>query len=122
MYKGIEHTAIATHDPEALGGWYEKILDFPIVHRYSGNVFVRAADGTMLELIPAAGEAPETDMKTPGIRHLAVSVDNFDAGVADLESKGVEIFQHVQAGSNRLAFFRDPDGNILHLIHREESF
>ncbi len=122
MYKGIEHTAIATPDPEALGGWYEKILDFPIVHRYSGNVFVRAADGTMLELIPSAGDAPETDMKTPGIRHLAVSVDDFDAGVADLESKGVEIFQHVQAGSNRLAFFRDADGNILHLIHRGEGF
>ena len=122
MYKGIEHTAIATPDPEALGGWYEKTLDFPIVHRYSGNVFVRAADGTMLELIPSDGEAPETGMKTPGIRHLAISVDDFDAGVADLEGKGVEIFSHVQAGSNRLAFFRDPDGNILHLIHRGAGF
>lgn len=122
MYTGIEHTAIASPDPEALGVWYEKTLGFPIVHRYSGNVFVRASDGTMLELIPSAGDAPETDMKTPGIRHLAVALDDFDAGVKDLESKGVEIFSHVQAGTNRLAFFRDLDGNILHLIHREESF
>lgn len=122
MYTGIEHTAIASPDTEALGAWYENILGFPIVYRYSGNVFVRASDGTMLELIPSAGDAPETGMQTPGIRHLAIALDDFDAGVADLESKGVEIFSHVQAGTNRLAFFRDLDGNILHLIHREESF
>lgn len=122
MYKGFEHTAIASPDPEALGVWYEKTLGFPIVHRYAGNVFVRAADGTMLEMIPSEGEAPETGMKTPGIRHLAVSVDDYEAGVADLESKGVEIFSHVQAGTNRLAFFHDLDGNILHLIHREKMF
>src|SRR5690606_7867126 len=66
MFKGIEHTAIATADPEALGAWYEKTLDFPIVYRYSGNVFVRAADGTMLELIPSEGARPENAMKTPG--------------------------------------------------------
>ena len=40
MYKGIEHTAIATPDPEALASWYDKTLNFPIVHRYVGNVFV----------------------------------------------------------------------------------
>ncbi|MBI1358181.1 MAG: hypothetical protein GC160_27930 [Acidobacteria bacterium] len=122
MYKGIEHTAIASPDPEALGNWYEKVLEFPVVHRYSGNVFVRAADGTMLELIPSAGDALDAGLRTPGLRHLAVSVDDYEAAIEDLESKGVEIFDHVQAGTNRLAFFRDPDGNILHLIHREVSF
>lgn len=120
MYKGIEHTAIATPDPESLAQWYEKTLAFPVVHRYGGNVFVRAADGTMLELIPSQGERPEAQVKSPGIRHLAVAVDNYEAAVGDLESKGVEIFDTVQVGSNRLAFFRDPDGNILHLIYRAE--
>jgi glyoxylase I family protein len=121
MYKGIEHTAIATSDPEALASWYDKILNFPIVHRYAGNVFVRAPDGTMLEIIPSEGDPVKTEMKTPGIRHLAISVDDFDAGKKDLESKGVEIIQDLNASGNRLAFFLDPDGNILHLIHRETS-
>ena len=79
MFKGLEHTAIATPDPEALGQWYAEKLDFPVVYRYAGNVFVRAADGTMLELIPSEGDRLETGMKTPGIRHLAVSVDDFEA-------------------------------------------
>lgn len=120
MYNGIEHTAIATKDPEALAGWYERNLEMPIVHRYGGNVFVRATDGTMLELIPAEGSPVETGMRTPGIRHLAIRVDDFDAGVADLRGKGIEIFEFVEAGPNRLAFFRDPEENILHLIHRSE--
>ena len=59
-------------------------------------------------------------MRTPGIRHLAVKVDDFDEGVKDLESKGIKIVQFVDAGPNRLAFFLDPEGNILHLIHRSE--
>jgi len=122
MFKGIEHTAIASPDPETLGQWYEAKLDFPIVHRYDGNVFVRAADGTMLEIIPSEGERPETGIKTPGIRHLAVTVDDYDAGVKELRSRGVEIFSEVTAGPNRLAFFRDPDDNILHLIFRGVSF
>lgn len=120
MYNGIEHTAIATKDPEGLAQWYERNLEMPIVHRYDGNVFVRANDGTMLELIPSEGSAVETSMRTPGIRHLAVKVDDFDEGVKDLESKGIKIVQFVEAGPNRLAFFLDPEGNILHLIHRGE--
>ena len=118
MYKGIEHTAIATPDPDALAGWYERNLEMPIVHRYDGNVFVRAADGTMLELIPSEGQAVATGLKTPGIRHLAISVDDIDAGISDLESKGIKFLRHVEVGPNRLAFFLDPDGNILHLIYR----
>lgn len=119
MYKGIEHTAIATPDPEALGQWYEKNLNFPINYRYGGNVFVKAPDGTMLEMIPSVGEALAAEMKTPGIRHLAIAVDDFDASVADLKSKGIEIIDTVAVGANRLAFFADPDGNLCHLIYRE---
>ncbi len=119
MYNGIEHTAIATPDPEALAGWYERNLQMPVCHRYGGNVFVRASDGSMLELIPSQGAAVETAMRTPGIRHLAIKVDDFDEGVRDLRSKGIEIVEFVEAGPNRLAFFLDPEGNILHLIHRD---
>ncbi len=120
MYNGIEHTAIATNDPESLAGWYERTLEMPIVHRYGGNVFVRANDGSMLELIPSEGDSIKTAMRTPGIRHIAIKVDDFDQGVEKLQEKGIEIVEFVEAGPNRLAFFLDPEGNILHLIHRSE--
>ena len=121
MYKGIEHTAIASPDPEGLAAWYEKNLDFPICHRYAGNVFVKAPDGTMLEIIPSEGAPLEAGYKAPGIRHLAFSVDFFDVAVEDLRIKGIEIENFVEAEGNRLAFFRDPEGNICHIIHRAKS-
>ena len=121
MYKGLEHTAIASADPEALAAWYEKYLGFPICHRYGGNVFVKAPDGTMLEIIPGDGDRPANEFKTLGIRHLAISVDDFDAAHDDLKSKGIEIENLVNAGGNRLAFFRDIEGNICHIIHREQT-
>ena len=121
MYKGMEHTAIATPDPESLAQWYEKTLNFRINHRYGGNVFVKAPDGTMLEFIPSVGDPVKTEVKTPGIRHLAIATDNFDADEKELEGKGIEIWDRVNAGGNRLAFFSDPEGNILHLIHRDQK-
>ncbi len=121
MYKGLEHTAIASADPEVLAAWYEKYLGFPICHRYGGNVFVKAPDGTMLEIIPGDGDRPPNEMKTLGIRHLAISVEDFDAAHEDLKSKGIEIENLVNAGGNRLAFFRDIEGNICHIIHREQT-
>ena len=119
MFNGIEHTAIATPDPENLAEWYVDHLEFAIVHRYAGNVFVRATDGSMLEIIPSEGDPVDAKFKTPGIRHLAIKVDNFDEGRAILEGKGIVIFSEVNASGNRLAFFHDPEGNIIHLIHRE---
>jgi glyoxylase I family protein len=121
MFKGIEHTAIATPEPEALAQWYEKNLGFPICHRYGGNVFVKAPDGSMLELIPSIGERVHTEIKTPGIRHLAIQVEDFDASVKALEAQDIEIFERIEGGANRLAFFRDPEGNILHLIYRASA-
>ena len=121
MYKGIEHTAIASPDPEALAAWYEKNLDIPICHRYAGNVFVKAPDGTMLEIIPSEGAPLKAGYKTPGIRHLAFSVDVFEASVEDLKVKGFEIENFVEAEGNRLAFFRDLEGNICHIIHRAKN-
>ena len=46
--------------------------------------------GSMLEIIPSQGERAPQQMKDPGIRHLAISVDNFDAALAELRNRGVQ--------------------------------
>src|SRR5258708_2888442 len=120
MFRGLEHTAIASPDPARLADWYVQKLDFRINYTYDGNYFVRAADGTMLEIIPSVGDRAPQKMKDPGIRHLAVSVDNFDAALGELRNRGVEFLSEPYANQgNRLVFFTDIDGNILHLIQRE---
>ncbi len=121
MFQGLEHTALATPDPEKLAQWYVDHLDFEINYRYAGNVFVRARNGSMLEIIPSEGSRTPQKMKDPGIRHLAIVPDDFDAAYDLLKSKGVQfVTDKIEMEGNRLVFFTDADGNLLHLIHREQ--
>ncbi|HTS63095.1 MAG TPA: VOC family protein [Candidatus Acidoferrales bacterium] len=123
MVKGIEHTAIASPDPHRLAGWYVEHLDFVINYRSarSKTVFVKASDGSMIEIIEAAaGTTPAEGMKAAGLRHVALTVDDFDATYARLRSLGVSFLTEPErASGNTTAFFQDCDGNVLHLLHRE---
>ena len=121
MFKGLEHTAIASPDPQKLAQWYVDHLEFVINFTYDGNYFVRAANGSMLEIIPSEGERGSNKMKDPGIRHLAIAVDDFDEAEKRLRAQGVNFSgQAFNNKGNRLVFFTDLDGNLLHLIHREK--
>ena len=121
MFKGLEHTAIASPNPGKLAQWYVDHLEFHINFTYDGNYFVRASNGSMLEIIPSAGDMIHSNMKDQGIRHLAIDVDDFDAGYAKLKAQAVEfVGEPFNNQGNRLVFFRDCDGNIVHLIAREK--
>ncbi len=121
MFKGVEHTAIASPDPARLAGWYVENLHFRINYEYAGNYFVKAPDGAMLEIIPSEGDPLPAVLKTPGIRHLAIAVDDFDLALAHLTSRKVKFLTEPYAvQGNRLVFFEDGDGNALHLIHRQK--
>ncbi len=121
MFVGIEHFAIASPDPRALAEWYVSRLDFQINYKYAGNYFVKAKNGFMIEVIPAQGDRNEATRQTPGLRHIAIAVDDFDAAHAELQRKGVTFDGDAYTNQgNRLVFFQDPDGNLLHLIEREQ--
>ncbi len=59
--------------------------------------------------------------KKPGIRHLAIAVDDFDAAHEHLRGLDVNFLgEPFDLGTNRLVFFNDGDGNLVHLIKREK--
>jgi len=119
MFQGLEHTAIASPDPQKLAQWYVDVLGWTINFTYAGNYFVKAPNGSMLEIIPSEGERVELTMKTPGIRHLAIIPDDFDAAYERLKAAGVRFYtEPFEIEGNRLVFFADGDGNFLHLIAR----
>lgn len=121
MFQGLEHTAIASPNPKRLADWYVEHLEFHINFEYAGNYFVKAQNGSMLEIIPSEGEPGPNEMKTPGIRHFAIAIDDFDAAYAQLQAKGVKFkAEPFTNQGNRLVFFEDADGNLCHLIHREK--
>lgn len=124
MFTGIEHAAIAARDSQALADWYTGLFGFRIVYRSGTNppvYMLKAPDGTMLEILPAEkGEAAEHGVRHIGLRHLAFSVTDFAAAYHYLEKRGIVFFEIREAATMKLAFFRDPEGNILHLMWRPQ--
>jgi len=119
MIQGIEHTAIASPDPAALAQWYVDTLGFVINYRGSTAFFVKAPDGSMIEIIPAEGERGPGTLKSPGLRHLALSVTDFDSVYAGLQARNVKFLDApLESKGNKVVFFTDPEGNILHLLQR----
>ncbi len=121
MFNGIEHFAIASPNPKRLAEWYVANLEFEISYEYAGNYFVEAKNGALIEIIPAEGERAESAMRSPGMRHIAISVHDFKGARSQLASQGLTFEGEPYANQgNRLLFFKDPDGNLLHLIQREK--
>lgn len=124
LFNGIEHTAIAARDSQALADWYINLFGFRIVYSSGTNppvYMLKAPDGTMLEILPAeGGQMSEYTTKQAGIRHLAFTVTDFAAAHHYLEKRGIVFFEIREAATMKLAFFRDPEGNILHLMWRPQ--
>ncbi len=123
MITGIEHTAIASPDPHRLAQWYVDTLGFTINYRSASSktVFVRTPDGSMIEIIEAANPAAgNPGMSDPGLRHMALTVGDFPEACRLLRERGVAFLTEPSTkGGNSIVFFADPDGNILHLLHRQ---
>ena len=124
MVSGIEHTAIASPDPRRLAQWYVEHLGFVINYQSasSSTTFVKAPDGSMIEIIESKGALPGVPaMRDPGIRHMALTVADFDAAYAGLRAKNVHFLGEPEdKGGNQLVFFNACDGNILHLLKRQK--
>ncbi|MCS7316471.1 MAG: VOC family protein [Bryobacterales bacterium] len=121
MIQGIEHVAIASVDPEKLARWYAGTLGFVINYSSGRTFFVRAPNGAMIEIIAAEGERAPAGEKSPGLRHIALLVDDFDAAYRALQAAQVEfVGEPVESKGNRVVFFKDPEGNLLHLLQRAQ--
>lgn len=123
MVKGIEHIGIAARDTAALKDWYVRLFDFTQVYdNGKGTYFLKAQDGSMIEFIKATEETDKFTEKALGFRHLALAVDDFEGMLEILTKENVEVVTApvVAPNGNKTFFFRDPEGNILHLIYRPQ--
>jgi len=121
MITGIEHVAIMAKDTAALKDWYIKLFEFKTVYdNGKGTFFLKAPDGAMIEFVKSTEDGGLVGDKVIGIRHLAFSVDNFEEMVDKLRAENVPVVTEVNIAANgtKTFFFRDPEGNVLHLISR----
>lgn len=123
MINGIEHLAIISKDTAKLKDWYMSMFGGEVVYdNGKGTYFIAFSDKSMIEFIMSDLDNGTNELKTGGIRHIALSVGDseFDELVAKLKADGVEVLTDVSVNPKGLKtfFFRDIDGNILHLIYR----
>ncbi|MEG0494409.1 MAG: VOC family protein [Clostridia bacterium] len=120
--QSIEHAGIFALDPKKMAEWYCSILGFQIVFHKNDTYFIKAQDQTMLEICLASAPAQPQEIKTQGIRHLALVTDDFQGAVHWLMLNQVKVLQEptCSTSGNQTFFFEDLEGNVLHLIHRKE--
>lgn len=127
----VHHVAVVVADLAASIAWYRDYLGFD--HQYDfalpgARVSMIVRGDARLELYQVEGAAPrvadrlrvDTILKAVGINHLALTVDDLYASVADLEARGVEItipptFVPNDSG-DRFAFIRDNEQMLVELI------
>ncbi len=121
VIKGIEHIAIATPQPHRLAEWYVQHLNLEFILDTGSTVYVKSANSVVLEFVRAENVPPRPQILDAGLRHIAFSVDDLEKAQAKLDASGIH-FESMSLAlpGMRLLFFRDSEGNLLHLIHREQ--
>ena len=120
----LVHTCYRITDPERSVAFYEalgfeKRRELPIRDE-AVNIFMGLpGDGDRLELTHNFG-VDSYEIGT-GYGHIAVTVDDLDATLANLAEQGIEPERPpytVREGGSRLCFVRDPDQYRIELIER----
>jgi len=120
----VHHVAISTTQFERLRAFYVETLGLAVVGGFPDQQIVFLdAGGMILEIVgaQAPGQASPAGFERRGWQHLAWEVEDVDAAYADLVGRGVtghsapEDFPP-EAPRLRIAFLRDPDGNLLELV------
>jgi glyoxylase I family protein len=116
------HVAIVTPSLARLRAFYVDSLGLPEVGGFPehGILFLGAGD-LSIELVEEKGGLLAD--RGAGWHHLALEVADVDQRCADLSARGVPFHSWPEdfppeAPSMRIAFCRDPDGNVVELLHR----
>lgn len=121
--KKIHHVAIIVSDYEKARNFYVDILGFKIIRENyraeRGDYKLDLAmDGCELEIFSGRDNPPRASYpEACGLRHLAFQVEDMDAVIRELNSRGVDTETVRRDGftGKRMTFFRDPDGLPLEL-------
>jgi glyoxylase I family protein len=129
LFTGVEHIGVSAKSPEALTQFYVEALGFKVkatIQNGDGTppTYLAALGNIMLEIMPAdrvkfPREKPNTE---PGIVHLAISVSNFEKAIAHLQNTAARPEGEERAGTfgSRIRFYRDPEGNLFHILYRPQ--
>ena len=128
MYK-LHHIALTVADIDASIKWYEDIFGFKLLHRYSklnSEIAHIVLNDIRIELfnyavatkpLPADRADLLTDLKTVGIKHFCLAVDNLEKTTEDLKSKGVMFATEIDTAGfgGKYVFLKDCNDILIEL-------
>jgi catechol 2,3-dioxygenase-like lactoylglutathione lyase family enzyme len=126
MFKRIDHIELLTANPQRAVDFYTGTLGFRVRERTRvprtpfgplDLVYLQLGD-TTLEVMtyPEASMPPRGDARRLGWQCLALEVEDMDAALAQLKSRGIEpAWGPMKQPTYARAEIRDPDGNPIEL-------
>ena len=127
MNFALEHIGLAARDTVALRDWYTRVLDAREVFNDGKSppaYLLEIAGGPVIEIYPGDTTVDATgNNKLAGWRHLALRVDSIEFARDELARCGVIFNEPIKpaGGGGRVLFFKDSEGNLLHLVERSEG-
>jgi lactoylglutathione lyase len=121
--KAIGHVAVSVKNIEASLDFYKNKLGFAEMFRLERDgrlwiVYLRITDTQFIELFPDGVGDGAPPFANVGYNHLCLEVDDIDAAIAELTSRGVALTQQKKLGvdHNYQAWIADPEGNRIELM------
>jgi glyoxylase I family protein len=122
--KAIHHVAILTDDYQRSKTFYTEVMGFKILaetyreerQSYKLDLTINGQYQVELFSFPEFKERASFP-EQKGLRHLAFAVENIEASVAELVSKGVDVqgIRVDELTNKKFCFFYDPNGQPLEL-------
>jgi len=112
---GVGGVFVKSKDPKALAAWYRDVLGLE-VQSWGGAMLPYDAPGHPHVAVWSAF-SETSDHMAPSTREfmLNFAVDDMDAFVARLTSKGVKLLRREEGADGKFAWILDPDGTKIEL-------
>lgn len=95
--------------------FYVKTLGLKVQHRIEGHLLQVESPGLTIGLLhPREGQ--DSHPGKSGNIHIALEVKEFDLVIKVLKSRGVEFHSIREEEATRIAYFSDPEGNLIYII------
>jgi len=116
----LDHVTIQVEDIPRSIKFYTEKLGFVVNEKTRDNDEYASVEcgNAIIDLYGKGSLRQLRQGKETGLVHIALKIKDFDATCEELIRRGVEF--HIKAffqpkSGRKIAFFKDPDGNILHI-------
>lgn len=114
MFKSGNVTVVV-EDLQKAVKFYVETLGLKLQHEMDGHFAQIEAPGLTMGLLHLSGDEGVTP-GTSGSMSIGFEVEEMEAAIATLKSRGVQFHHDVEGQAAQVVHFSDPEGNTLYLV------